>query len=44
MNQLNEKLRNIRTQIAIEEMNPRPDLEKLKELRKEEKKCLKNIM
>ena len=44
MNQLNETLRIIRTQITAEEMKPRPDLIILKKLRKEEKKCLEKIM
>ena len=44
MNQLNQKLRAIRTQIEAEEMKPKPDLVSLKKLRKEEQKCLKNIM
>ena len=44
MNQLNQKLRAIRIQIEAEEMKPKPDLVTLKKLRKEEQKCLKNIM
>lgn len=44
MNQLNEKLRVLRTQISVEEMKPRPDLNVLKILRKEEKSCLKQLM
>lgn len=44
MNQLNEKLMRIRTQISAEEMQPKPDLEKLKELRKEEKSCIRQLM
>ena len=44
MNQLNEKLRVLRTQIQAEEMKPKPDLVALKKLRKEEEKCLKNII
>ena len=44
MNQLNETLRIIRTQISAEEMKPSPDLLKLKKLRKEEKQCLEQIM
>ena len=44
MNQLNEKLRVLRTQIAAEEMKPNPNLLRLKELRKEEQACLKEIM
>ncbi len=44
MNQLNQKLRAIRIQIEAEEMKPKPDLVALKKLRKEEQKCLKNIM
>ena len=44
MNQLNEKLRIIRTQIEAEEMKPKPDIVALKKLRKEEEKCLKNII
>lgn len=44
MNQLNETLRVLRTQIAAEEMKPSPDLLRLKQLRKEEKQCLQKIM
>ena len=44
MNQLNETLRILRVQIAAEEMKPRPDIMVLKQLRKEEKRCLKEIM
>ena len=44
MNQLNETLRVIRNQITAEEMKPKPNIENLKKLRKEEKKCLKNII
>lgn len=44
MNQLNETLRILRTQIAAEEMKPRPDLLMLKKLRKEEKKCLEQLI
>ena len=44
MNQLNQKLRAIRIQIEAEEMKPKPDLVALKKLRKEEKRCLKNII
>lgn len=44
MNQLNQKLRAIRIQIEAEEMKPKPDLVALKKLRKEEQKCLKNII
>lgn len=44
MNQLNETLRVIRTQIEAEEMKPKPDIKILKRLRKEEMKCLKTIM
>lgn len=44
MNQLNETLRILRTQIVAEEMQPKPDLEKLKELRKEEKSCIRQLM
>lgn len=44
MNQLNETLRILRTQIAVEEMKPSPDLKVLKRLRKEEKRCLEEIM
>lgn len=44
MNQLNQKLRAIRIQIEAEEMKPKPDLMALKKLRKEEQKCLKNII
>ena len=44
MNQLNETLRILRIQIQAEEMKPKPDLLTLKTLRKEEKKCLKQLM
>lgn len=44
MNQLNEKLRILRTQISVEEMKPKPDLKVLKVLRKEEKSCLKQLL
>ena len=44
MNQLNQKLRAIRIQIEAEEMKPKPDIVALKKLRKEEEKCLKNII
>lgn len=44
MNQLNEKLRIIRIQIQAEEMQPKPDIEKLKSLRKVERLCLKQLM
>jgi hypothetical protein len=44
MNQLNETLRILRIQIQAEEMKPKPDLLTLKRLRKEEKKCLKQLM
>lgn len=43
MNQLNETIRILRTQIAAEEMQPQPNIPKLKELRKELDNCLKNI-
>ena len=43
MNQLNEKLRILRIQIEAEEMKPKPDLMKLKQLRKERGSCLKEI-
>ena len=36
--------RAIRIQIEAEEMKPKPDLVALKNLRKEEKRCLKNII
>ena len=44
MNQLNETLRILRVQIEAEEMKPKPDLLKLKMLRKEEKQCLKKLL
>lgn len=44
MNQLNETLRIIRTQIAVEEMQPRPDLKKLNELRQQEKQYLEQLL
>ena len=44
MNQLNETLRVLRIQIQAEEMKPKPDLIMLKQLRKEERKCLKQLM
>ena len=43
MNQLNEKIRILRIQIAAEEMQPMPDIEKLEKLRKELKLLLKNV-
>lgn len=43
MNQLNETIRVLRTQIEAEEMQPRPDLPKLKKLRKELDTCLQNM-
>ena len=44
MNQLNETLRILRVQIQAEEMKPKPDLLKLKQLRMEEKQCLKKLL
>ena len=44
MNQLNETLRILRTQITAEEMKPNPNLITLKKLRKEEKQCLEKIL
>lgn len=44
MNQLNETLRVIRTQIEAEEKKDEPDKETIEQLRKEEMKCLKTIM
>lgn len=44
MNQLNEKLRIIRTQISAEKKQPKPDIEKLKSLRSVERSCLKQLM
>lgn len=44
MNQLNEKLMRIRTQINAEEMQPKPNIERLKELRKEEQDCIRQLM
>ena len=43
MTPLNETIRILRIQIAAEEMQPQPDIPKLKELRKELDKCLQNI-
>lgn len=43
MNKLNETLRAIRVQLALEEMKPVPDLKKIKALRKEEKQCLESF-
>ena len=40
MNQLNEKLRIIRVQLEAERKKAVPDIEKIVELVKEEKKCL----
>ena len=40
MNQLNEKLRIIRTQLEMERQKAVPDIEKIVQLVKEEKKCL----
>lgn len=44
MNLLNEKIRILKTQIEAEEMQPIPDIKKLKRLRKERDQCLKNII
>lgn len=44
MNLLNEKIRSLRIQIEAEEMQPQPDIKRLKKLRKELDKCLKDIM
>ena len=44
MNQLNETLRVVRVQIAAEEMKERPDIERLKKLRKEEQSCIQQLM
>lgn len=44
MNQLNEKLRIIRIQIQAEKKKEKPDIEKLKSLRKVERSCLKQLM
>lgn len=44
MNLLNEKIRILKIQIEAEEMQPMPDIKKLKRLRKERDQCLKNIM
>ena len=43
MNMLNEKIRILRTQIDAEEMQPTPDLPRLKKLRKELDDCLQNM-
>ena len=44
MNPLNEKLRIIRTQIKAEKMQSKQDIKKLKELRKEEQDCIRQLM
>ena len=44
MNQLNETIRILRIQIAAEEMQPKPNIERLKELRKEEQDCIRQLM
>lgn len=44
MNLLNEKIRILKIQIEAEEMQPKPNIKKLKRLRKERDQCLKNIM
>ena len=43
MNQLNETMRILRIQIVAEEMQPRPDIPRLKKLRKELDDCLQNM-
>ena len=43
MNQLNETIRILRIQITAEEMQPKPDTMKLKELRKQLDNCLNTI-
>ena len=43
MNQLNETIRILRTQIEAEEMQPIPDIPKLQALRKELDNCLQNM-
>lgn len=43
MNQLNETIRILRIQIEAEEMQPRPDITRLKKLRKELDDCLQNM-
>lgn len=40
---LNEKLRIVRTQISAEEMQPIPNIKKLKELRKEEEDYIRQL-
>lgn len=44
MNQLNENLRVVRVQISAEEMKERPDIMKLKKLRKQEQMYLKKLL
>lgn len=44
MNQLNERLRILRIQIAAEKRKEKPDMETLEQLQKEEKECLKKLI
>ena len=44
MTPLNEKLMRIRVQIKAEEMQPIPNIKRLKELRKEEQSCIQQLM
>lgn len=43
MNQLNETLRAIRIQLAMEERRSKPDIEKIRLLKKEEEQCLEGL-
>lgn len=43
MNQLNETLMRLRIQISAEKNKEKPNMENLKRLREEEKKCLENL-
>ena len=44
MNQLNEKLRILRTQITAEKKQSHPNIERLNELKNEEQKCLQQLL
>ena len=43
MNQLNEQLRSIRVQLAVLELHPKANEEAIRQLKKEEKECLKTL-
>jgi len=44
MNLLNEQLRSIRIQLCMEENRENPDVERINQLKKEEKECLKKLL